>query len=163
MSTKSLVKIFFIKLIFKNFYSFFVSYSQNGGRCYLTATGFACACPTGYSGTCCEITAAASNPCLADSCQNSGTCQVVAAFTFRCVCPNGFLGVRCELRICDPNPCLYGGLCLPYGNSFLCQCPPQYTGRCCELLLITTPAPSPCTAQPCLNGATCTAISATGI
>ncbi len=143
-------------------YEFFFINSQNGGSCYLTQTGFACACVTGYSGTCCEITLAASNPCFNNPCLNMGTCQVVAAFTYRCVCQNGFLGVRCEQRICDPNPCLYGGLCLPYGNSFQCQCPPQYTGRCCELLTVTTPPPNPCNSMPCLNGGTCSATSTTG-
>ncbi len=138
------------------------SFSQNGGSCYLTSIGFACACLNSYSGTCCEITLAASNPCLINPCINSGTCQVVAANTYRCVCQSGFLGVRCEQRLCDPNPCLYGGVCLPYGNSFQCQCPPQYTGRCCELLLVTTAAPNPCNVQPCQNGGTCAATSDIG-
>lgn len=138
------------------------SFSQNGGSCYLTSLGFACACCTGYIGTCCEITQAASNPCLNNPCLNGGTCRVFAANTYRCECISGFLGVRCEQRICDPNPCLYGGQCLPYGNSFQCLCPAQYTGRCCELLQITTAPLNPCTSQPCQNGGTCTATSTTG-
>lgn len=136
---------------------------QNGGSCYLNGTtGFACACRSGYAGTCCEIVSAQSNPCLTNPCENGGTCQVIGSGTniaTRCVCNMGFLGARCEHRICDPNPCLYGGVCLPYGNSFECQCPPQYTGRCCELLRVTTAPPNPCTSQPCLNGGTCTATS----
>ncbi|CAF0823533.1 unnamed protein product [Rotaria sordida] len=134
---------------------------QNGGSCYLTQTGFACVCPTSYSGTCCEINLAVSNPCYNRPCQNGGTCQVVAPLTYRCVCLIGFIGVQCDQRVCDPNPCLYGGVCLPYGNSFQCQCPAQYTGRCCELLLVTTAAPNPCSSQPCLNGGTCSATSST--
>jgi len=133
----------------------------NGGSCYLTATGFACACVVGYNGTTCQTNIAATNPCYNNPCRNSGTCQVAAPYTYRCVCPIGYLGVTCEQRVCDPNPCLYGGVCLPYGNSFQCSCPAQYTGTCCELLVVTTAAPNPCSSQPCLNGGTCTATSAT--
>ncbi|CAF3618197.1 unnamed protein product [Adineta steineri] len=134
---------------------------RNGGSCYLNQTNFACACPTGFGGTCCELTLAATNPCFNNPCLNSGTCQIAGINTYRCICPTGLVGTRCEQRMCDPNPCLYGGVCLPYGDSFLCQCPPQYTGRCCELLLVTTAAPNPCTVNPCLNGGTCTATSVT--
>ncbi|CAF4387128.1 unnamed protein product, partial [Adineta steineri] len=134
---------------------------RNGGSCYLNQTNFACACPTGFGGTCCELTLAATNPCFVNPCLNSGTCQIAGINTYRCICPTGLVGTRCEQRMCDPNPCLYGGVCLPYGDSFLCQCPPQYTGRCCELLLVTTAAPNPCTVNPCLNSGTCTATSAT--
>ena len=164
LCTKSLVRKKTIKK-FKKKTNQFIMFSQNGGSCYLNGTtGFACACRSGFAGTCCEITLAQSNPCLANSCENGGTCQVIGTgpnAAFRCVCINGFLGARCEQRICDPNPCLYGGVCLPYGNSFQCQCPPQYTGRCCELLRVTTAAPNPCVSQPCLNGGTCTATSPT--
>lgn len=127
----------------------------------MNQSSFACACTSGYSGSCCEISVATSNPCLANPCQNSGTCQVVTGNAYRCICPLGYLGIRCEQRICDPNPCLYGGSCLPLGNTFQCQCPPQYTGSCCELLIATTAAPNPCTSQPCLNGGTCAATGAT--
>ena len=138
-----------------------ISFSLNGGSCYLNQTNFACACIPGFTGTCCESSIGINNPCFTNPCQNSGTCQVVASSVYRCVCPIGFLGERCQQRICDPNPCLYGGQCLPLGNSFQCQCPPQYTGTCCELLVATTAPPNPCNTQPCLNGGTCSATSAT--
>lgn len=136
-------------------FEFFSSSSQNGGVCYLRQGTFGCSCPVGFSGVCCEINLAATNPCYNNPCQNQGTCQVAAINLFRCVCPAGFTGLRCEQRVCDPNPCLYGGICLVIGNTFQCQCPPQYTGRCCELLIVTEP-PNPCLSQPCLNGGTCT-------
>jgi hypothetical protein len=123
---------------------------------------FACACTTGFTGTFCDTSIAVSNPCLNSPCQNGGTCQVVGTATYRCICPLGLQGIRCEQRICDPNPCLYGGVCLPLGSTFQCQCPAQYTGTCCELLIATTVAPNPCSNQPCLNGGTCSATSSTG-
>ncbi|CAF4156024.1 unnamed protein product, partial [Rotaria sordida] len=110
---------------------------QNSGICYLTLTDFACICPTGYSGTRCDINLAATNPCFHSPCQNSGTCLVLDPFRYRCICSNGFLGVRCEQRICNPNPCLSGGICLPHGNTFQCQCPSQYSGHYCEHLTKT--------------------------
>ena len=136
--------------------------SRNGGSCYMNQTGFACACPAGFTGICCDTSTAINNPCYTNPCLNSGTCQVFPGSTYRCVCPLGFLGSRCEQRICDPNPCLYGGVCLPLGNTFQCQCPAQYTGSCCELLVATTLAPNACNTQPCLNGGTCRSTSATG-
>uniref|UniRef100_A0A1I8AU30 EGF-like domain-containing protein n=1 Tax=Steinernema glaseri TaxID=37863 RepID=A0A1I8AU30_9BILA len=50
------------------------------------------------------------------------------------------------------QPCLNGGQCLPFGeHSFVCQCPPGFTGPTCATPL------SPCAgeANPCANGATC--------
>lgn len=158
MSTKSLVRTLWNihVYVYKEFSS-----SRNGGSCYLNQTGFSCACPTGFAGTCCELTMSVINPCYVNPCLNGGTCQIVDINTRRCVCPNGYYGAQCEQRLCDPNPCLYGGVCLPYLNGFQCQCPAQYTGRCCELLLITTAAPNPCSSNPCQNGGTCSATSAT--
>ena len=35
---------------------------------------------------------------------------------------------------CDPNPCLNEGLCFPGQNDvFVCVCPPQFSGRICEI------------------------------
>lgn len=128
-------------------------FSQNGGTCYLRQGTFGCSCLPGYSGVCCEINLAATNPCYVNPCVNFGTCQIAGPNLYRCVCPTGFNGVRCELRVCDPNPCLYGGICIVVGNSFQCQCPPQYTGPTCGILI---PPPNPCNSHPCLNGGTCT-------
>ncbi|CAF3378373.1 unnamed protein product [Rotaria socialis] len=106
---------------------------QNGGTCYLRPGSFGCSCPVGFSGVCCEINLVATNPCYTNPCVNGGTCQVAGPNLFRCVCPTG--------------------ICLVIGNNFQCQCPPQYTGPTCGILV---PPPNPCISQPCLNGGTCT-------
>ena len=158
MSIESMVKrTFIVSLSSVDRRAFFFS-SQNGGTCYLRQGTFGCSCPVGFSGVCCEINLAATNPCYSNPCRNSGTCRIAGANLFQCICPTGFNGVRCELRVCSPNPCLYGGICIVVGNSFQCQCPPQYTGPTCAILL---PPPNPCVSQPCLNGGTCTPTSPT--
>jgi hypothetical protein len=56
---------------------------------------------------------------------------------------------------CQPNPCQNGGICIPQGTTFLCQCPPTFIGRCCETRLTTTTPYNPCLQSPCQNGGQC--------
>lgn len=60
------------------------------------------------------------------------------------------MGTHCEIGIssCASNPCLYGGTCVPRGESFYCQCRGQYSGQRCQL------GPY-CTDNPCKNSGTC--------
>ncbi|CAF1584961.1 unnamed protein product, partial [Rotaria sordida] len=33
---------------------------------------------------------------------------------------------------CSPNPCLNRGKCYKFSNTYVCVCPPEYTGPRCE-------------------------------
>jgi hypothetical protein len=86
---------------------------------------------------------------------------------------------------CSPNPCLNGGDCLiGFNDVFACYCPINFTGQICEISTTTTitpiltktttasiipvlattkncsprttPRPTPCSPNPCKNGAMCT-------
>ncbi|XP_052226130.1 low-density lipoprotein receptor-related protein 2-like isoform X2 [Dreissena polymorpha] len=45
--------------------------------------------------------------------------------------------------------CKNGGTCINTQGSFLCNCPPEWTGKFCEIDI------NECSLNPCLNGATC--------
>ncbi|XP_046858621.1 neurogenic locus notch homolog protein 2-like, partial [Xenia sp. Carnegie-2017] len=71
-------------------------------------------------------------------------------YTFSCECADGFKGKTCEVGVCDHSPCKNGAQCLFEGNSYKCNCPPNFVGFHCEKEL-----PSPCKPNPCKNGGQC--------
>lgn len=38
-----------------------------------------------------------------------------------------------DIDDCSPNNCSHGGTCLDLVNGFKCVCPPQWTGKTCQL------------------------------
>nr|XP_039326783.1 protocadherin Fat 2 [Saimiri boliviensis boliviensis] len=51
---------------------------------------------------------------------------------------------------CSQNPCLNGGKCSrTHGAGYVCECPPQFSGKHCEH------GRENCTFAPCLEGGTC--------
>jgi len=54
--------------------------------------------------------------------------SVMPHTTAECMC----LGTTCQLRSCDPNPCHNGGLCMPSGHTYQCDCPNGFTGPQCQ-------------------------------
>lgn len=68
---------------------------------------YSCACPQGFYGKNCEISAMT---CADGPCFNGGTCVQNAAGGYGCLCPLGFTGSNCERRRdkCSSNPCANG-------------------------------------------------------
>lgn len=46
--------------------------------------------------------------------------------------PAGFNGTNCEHNIddCPGHQCANGGICMDGVNTYNCQCPPEWTGKC---------------------------------
>ncbi len=53
------------------------------------------------------------------------------------------------LSPCASGPCLNGATCIPLATSYMCNCPPGYTGFMCQTVI------NNCASGPCLNGGTC--------
>ena len=143
---------------------------QNSGVCTESGTDAAvllgeynCECPTGSSGTSCEID---TNECDPDPCQNGAACtesatdSSVALGVYHCECPAGYSGTNCEEDTdeCDPDPCQNGAFCTSVvdgdGNTgYTCTCETGYSGTNCEEDI------NECDTNPCQNGATCTETS----
>ena len=66
----------------------------NQGTCVGENGGFCCICPSGYSGSRCEIR----DGCQSNPCMNGGTCQSINGNGgYQCICPSGFSGPHCEI------------------------------------------------------------------
>jgi hypothetical protein len=101
-------------------------------------TGFECKCNDGFTGTFCQDT---SNYCL-----NGGSLVVANKLLkslltnplYKCECKDGFYGLRCELsNPCEESPCANNGKCIALSsnnnNSFVCQCPADFSGQLCTI------------------------------
>ena len=105
----------------------------NGGQCVPNGAGFLCNCPATFTGKRCEAPGE------------------LFSFFSKDLFSTSFLAAT----PCQPNPCQNGGTCTPQGNTFFCQCPSTYAGRCCEIRITTTTPYDPCRQSPCQNGGTC--------
>ncbi|XP_028392609.1 fibropellin-3-like [Dendronephthya gigantea] len=98
-------------------------------------------------------------------CRPNGKC-IDGVNSYTCQCNAGYKGKHCETKTdkCTPNPCKNNGKCMldavedesqelqmndQADSSFVCICPPGYTGRLCEIVV------NPCNARPCRNGGAC--------
>lgn len=103
---------------------------------------FECKCRFGYEGHLC-------NQCVRYPGCLHGTCEK----PFQCICKEGWGGLFCnqDLNFCtNHKPCKNNGLCSNSGQgSYTCTCPPNFTGKNCEVELTN------CEHAPCENGGTC--------
>ncbi|XP_043916997.1 protein delta homolog 1, partial [Protopterus annectens] len=109
---------------------------QNGGTC-TDDNGFApyasCQCPSGYTGTFCEID---KDDCDPNPCFSGGICTDHGN-SFSCHCPDGYTGQLCRTRIstCLSNPCGNGGTCHKNEEGgFECICKQGFFGKTCNYM-----------------------------
>lgn len=135
---------------------------------------YSCACPPGYYGKNCELSAMT---CADGPCFNGGRCADNPDGGYFCQCPTGYAGFNCEKKIdhCTSGPCSNGTIkylldqtevcalrpivnlsfscigarCVDLVNSYLCQCPEGFTGMNCDH------SSDECSLYPCQNGGTC--------
>ncbi|XP_030837972.1 fibropellin-3 [Strongylocentrotus purpuratus] len=106
----------------------------NGAECFDDEVDhYACVCPTGFTGTNCEIeNSCSSNPCL------NGACSPLEE-GFTCQCEPGYRGVNCQIADpCFSNPCLNDGECAADndGGAYTCYCEDAFTGVNCETPIV---------------------------
>lgn len=115
-----------------------------------------CVCPTGASGTFCELCAtgyhrdgsgvcAADELCVGTACGEDGSCIVVAGET-QCLCDRGYAGAACDGcapgfheasgacvldETCLPGTC-GAGTCASVAGEVACSCPLDRGGAFCE-------------------------------
>lgn len=99
--------------------------------------------------------------CLADPCQNGGTC-VDGPYGFTCECAAGFVGTICDdVDGCAGAPCYPGVVCTDVPNpdtGFSCgACPRGTTGDGIDCADVDG-----CAGAPCFPGVTCTDVPAPG-
>lgn len=133
------------------------------GECHNVWNLFTCACPEGWAGNVCNLTAnmtCAHSPCVNGTCYNltyvdfaSNQRQVsqVGYDMFQCNCTPGFEGKRCEndTKECESNPCRNGANCTELHLNYSCSCVKGYTGRDCETNI------DECENNNCTNNSTC--------
>lgn len=92
---------------------------QNGATCSDTSGGRVCVCPTGFTGTYCDVLV------CPNSCSGSlkGTCTLSGGIP-QCVCTANWTSSDCSVPVCTPS-CLNGGLCV----NNVCNCTSGFQGE----------------------------------
>ncbi|PIC51827.1 hypothetical protein B9Z55_002181 [Caenorhabditis nigoni] len=110
----------------------------NGGKCdtfnYIDVhrdliESYNCTCPTGFSGTNCEIK---ENPDCSQliTCENGGTCSIVSPGSAVCNCTDQFFGTYCEQRCSDQCSHSYG--CHESNGTIFCECYDGFSSPLCD-------------------------------
>ncbi|CAF4268093.1 unnamed protein product [Rotaria socialis] len=109
---------------------------NNTNQCvYGTCQDGKCSCFPGWKGDFCadDIDECKMNPCV-----NQGTCYNTPG-SYLCLCPPGMTNKNCHNIQCSESTCLNGGVCSRKDNGIsFCQCPANFYGHHCELLVVNT-------------------------
>ncbi|XP_030855814.1 slit homolog 2 protein-like [Strongylocentrotus purpuratus] len=118
----------------------------NDATCIDDFPTYRCQCPPGYHGDLCESDV--------DECtQFDNVCPPGSA------CSNTIGGYECEeipveevppSGICQTEMCRNGGTCSLYRNTYVCDCPEEFSGDLCEV-----PTMFDCAISLCQNSGTC--------
>ena len=107
---------------------------------------YECICKDGVTGALCDIDL---DECVAQPCQNGGTCVPMEGF-YECTCLPGWYSYNCEIEVdeCRSNPCKHGS-CADAFLAYVCTCDAGWDGDSCHIDV------DECSSTPCDNGATC--------
>ncbi|XP_059145463.1 delta and Notch-like epidermal growth factor-related receptor, partial [Physella acuta] len=123
----------------------------NNATCLGNSSHFSCLCPSGLTGTHCEvdINECEPSPCVHGQCvdQRNG---------YLCLCEPGYHGDNCtEMhQECSLNPCKNNGYCQEMEGThfdFTCHCQPGWAGRDCSTK-VPACVPNTCIHGTCLEG-----------
>lgn len=67
---------------------------KNSGTCAVTGSSYECTCPSGWTGSTCDVK---TQSCQPNPCQNGGTCNIIGN-SITCVCHPQFVGPNCESK-----------------------------------------------------------------
>ena len=88
---------------------------KNGGTCHQGSTGFACGCPSGFSGPTCEEGTNGGRSGASGGRASTGSGGAPAATGGSSTASGGLQGTGGFDHPCFPNPCLNNGYCMLEG------------------------------------------------